>query len=109
MYLCKAEYNIKTDKNKNMRPRKNWITRTIMKCCTIKEKLYKLWKKDRYNNRKTEEYKNFTNILKNIINKAKDLYDKNQIKASMNSPKRIQMVINPKIEKIVKGIIILTI
>ena len=28
------------------------------------------------NNRKREEYKNFTKILKNIINKAKELYDK---------------------------------
>ena len=54
-----------------------------MKSCTTKEKLYKLWKKDPYNNRKREEYKNFTNILKNIINKAKDLYDKKQIEASI--------------------------
>ena len=76
MCLCNAEYTIKTNKNKNMRARKNWITRTIMKSCTTKEKLYKLWKKDPYNNRKREEYKNFTNILKNIINEAKDLYDK---------------------------------
>ena len=56
-----------------------------MKSCTNKEKLYKLWKKDPYNNRKREEYKNFTNILKNIINKAKNLYDKKQIETSMNS------------------------
>ena len=99
MCLCKAEYTIKTNKNKNMRPRKNWITRAIMKSCTTKDKLYKLWKKDPYNNRKREEYKNFTNILKNIINKAKDLYDKKHIEASMNSPKRIWMVINKKIGK----------
>ena len=82
-----------------MRPRKNRITRAIMKSCTTKEKLYKLWKKGPYNNRKREEYKNFTNILKNIINKAKDLYDKKQIEASMNSPKRTWMVINQKIGK----------
>ena len=71
MCLCKAEYKIKINKNKNMRPRKNWITKPIMKFCTTKEKLYKLWKEDPYNNRKEEECKNFTNILKNIINKAK--------------------------------------
>ena len=85
-----------------MRPRKNWITREIMKSCTTKEKLYTLWKEDPYNNRKREEYKNFTNILKNIINKANDLYDKKQIEASRNSPKRIWMVINQKIEKNLK-------
>ena len=28
-----------------------------------------------WNNTKRKEYKNFTNILKNIINKAKELYD----------------------------------
>ena len=74
-----------------------------------KEKLYKLWKKDSYNNRKREEYKNFTNIIKNIINKAKDLYDTKQIEATMNSPKRIWMLINQKIGKIVKDTITLTI
>ena len=41
-----------------------------------KEKLYKIWKKDPNNNRKSEEYKKFTNILKDIVNKAKESYDK---------------------------------
>ena len=99
MCLCKAEYKINTNKNKNMKPRKNWVTRGIMESCTAKEKLNKLWKKDPYNNRKREEYKNFSNILKNIINKTNDLYDKRQKEASINSPKRIWMVINQKIGK----------
>ena len=59
MCLCKAEYKIKANKNKNIRPRKNQITRAIMKSCTAKEKLYKLWKEDPYNNRKRKDYKNF--------------------------------------------------
>ena len=80
-----------------------------MKSCTTKEKLYKLWKNDPDNNRKREEYKNFTNILKNIINKAKELYDKKQIVSSLNSIKSIWNVINQKLEKIVKGMITLTI
>ena len=75
MCICKAEYKIKSNKNKSMRPTKNWITKAIMKSCTTKEKRYKIWNKDPYNNRKREEYKNFTNILKSIINKPKELYD----------------------------------
>ena len=99
MCLRKAEYKIKTNKNKNMRPRKKWINKSIIKSCVTKEKLYKFWKKDPYNNRKREEYKNLTNILKNVINKAKELYDKRQIESSMNSPKKIWNVINQKIGK----------
>ena len=82
-----------------MRPRKKWITKLIIKSCVTKEKLYKLWKKDPYNNRRREEYKNFTNILKNVINKAKELYHKRRIESSMNSPKKIWNVINQKIGK----------
>ena len=36
MCLCKAEYKIKTNKNKNMRPRKKWITKSIIKSCVTK-------------------------------------------------------------------------
>ena len=56
-----------------MKPRKDWVTKAIM----ISSKLYKIWKKDPNNNRKREEYKKFTNILKDIVNKAKESYDKN--------------------------------
>ena len=47
-----------------------------------KEKLYKIWKKDPNNKKKRGEYKKFTNILKDIVNKAKESYDKkaNRIK-----------------------------
>ena len=97
--LSKAEYTKIPNKTNVMKPRKDWVTKAIMISSKTKEKLYKLWKKDPYNNRKREEYKNFTNILKNIINKAKDLYDKIQIEASMNSPKRIWIVIYQEIGK----------
>ena len=56
-----------------MKSRKDWITKAIMKSCSTKEKLCKLWKRDPNNTRKREEYKKFTNILKNIINKAKQI------------------------------------
>ena len=97
IWLCKAKHTKKTNKN-NMKPRKNWINKAIMKSCATKEKLYELWKEDHNNNRIKEEYENFTNILKNIINKAKELYDK-QIESSINSPKSIWNVINQNIGK----------
>ena len=61
--LSKAEYS-KTSKANNARPRKNWITKAIMKSCNTKEKLYKLWKKDPNNTIKREEYKKSNNLLK---------------------------------------------
>ena len=97
--LSKAEYTEKTNKTNNMKPRKDWITMAIMKSCNTKEKLYKIWKKDPNNTRKREEYRKFTNILKNIINKAKELYDKKQIENSMNNSKSIWNLINQKIGK----------
>ena len=69
-----------------------------MKSFTIKEKLYKLWKKDPYNNRKRDKYKNFTNIPKNTIKKQRNCMIK-QIESSMNSPKSIWNVFNQKIGK----------
>ena len=48
-----------------------------------KENLYEMWKKDPNNNRKREEYKKFTNILKDIVNKAKKSYNKKLIELGM--------------------------
>ena len=44
-----------------------------------KEILYKIWKEDSNSNRKREENKKFTNILNDIVNKAKNPYDKKLI------------------------------
>ena len=70
-----------------------------MKSCSTKEKLYKLWKRDPNNTRKREEYMKFTSILKNIINKTKEWYDKEQIEYSMNNSKSIWNLINKEIGK----------
>ena len=86
--LSEAEYTKKNKKTNNMKPRNDWITKAIMKSCSTKEKLYELWKRDPNNTRKREEYKEFTNILKNIINKIKESYDK-PIEYSTNNSKSI--------------------
>ena len=77
-----------------MKPRKDWITKAIMKSYSPKEKLYKLWKRYPNNTRKREEYKKFTNILKNIIYKAKESYDKKQIEYSMNNSYKNSCILN---------------
>ena len=82
-----------------MKPRKNWVTKPTMISSKPKEKLYKIWKKDPNNNRKREEYKKFTNILKDIVNKAKESYDTKLIESSMNNIKSMRNVINKKIGK----------
>ena len=83
-----------------MNPRKDWVTKAIMISSKTKE-IYKIWEKDPNSNRKREEYKKFTKILKDIVNKAKESYDK-LIDSSMNNIKSIWNVINQKIGKIVK-------
>ena len=95
--LSKAEYTKIPNKTNIMKPRKDWVTKAIMISSKTKEKLYKIWKKDPNNNRKREEYKKFTNILKDIVNKAKESYDKKLIESSMNNIKSMWNVINQKI------------
>ena len=97
--LCKAEYTKKPNKTNIMKPREDWVTKPIIISSKTKEKLYIIWKKDPNNNIKREEYKKFTNILKGIINKAKESYDKKLIESSMINIKSMWNVINQKIGK----------
>ena len=41
-----------------MKPRKDWITKAIMKFCSTKEKLYKLWKRNPNNTRNEKNIRN---------------------------------------------------
>ena len=97
--LSKAEYTKIPNKTNIMNPRKDWVTKAIMISSKTNEKLYKIWEKDPNNNRKREEYKKFTNILKDVVNKAKESYDKKLIESSMNNIKSMWNVINQKIGK----------
>ena len=81
-----------------MKSRKDWVTKAIMISSKTKEKLYKIWKKNPNNNRKREEYKKFTNILKDIVNKVNQSYDKKLIESSTNNIKSMWNVINKKLE-----------
>ena len=81
--LGKAEYTKKTHKTNILKPRKDWVTKAIMISSKTKENLYEMWKKDPNINRKREEYKKFTNILKDIVNKAKKSYNKKLIELGM--------------------------
>ena len=87
--LSKAEYSKKDYKKNILYPRKNWITSAIIESCVTKEKLYELWKKDPNNTKKRENYRKFNLILKKIINKAKESFDKEQFQAKMKNPKSL--------------------
>ena len=97
--LSKDEYTKKPNKTNIMNPRKDWVTKAIVISSKTKEKLYKIWKKDPNNNEKRDEYKKFMNILKDIVNKAKESYYKKLIESSMNNIKSMWNVINQKIGK----------
>ena len=51
------------------------------------------------NPEKRENYEKFNSILKRIINKAKESFDKEQIQAMMNNPKSLWNVLNQKLMK----------
>ena len=97
--LSKSEYTKKPNKTNIMKPRKDWVTKAIMISSKTKEKLYKIWKKDPTNDRKRAGYKKFTNILKDILNKAKESYDKKLVESNMNNIKSMWNDINQKIGK----------
>ena len=97
--LSKADYTKNPNKTNIMKTRKDCVTKAIMISSKTKEKLYKIWKKVPNNNRKREEYKKFTNILKDIVNKAEGSYDKKLIESSMNNIKSMWNVMSKNWKK----------
>ena len=69
--VTKSEYTI-SHKNKKRKP---WITMGLMKSCTTKDKLYKTWKNDK-NNSKKSAYKRYCFHLKVLLKKASDMHKK---------------------------------
>ena len=100
--INKAETTKNKNKKGNMIPRKNWITSAIMTSCNKKEKLYKTWQKDPENSIKRSNYQNYAKTLNQIINKAKEDYDKMQIRANQDNPKKLWLLINNKLGKNIK-------
>lgn len=83
--------------NKNSKPRQNWITPAIIISCNKKRKLYNLYKSNPDNNEFKNNYINYQNRLKYIINYAKIRYENYKVKNS--DSKGLWNFINTKLNK----------
>lgn len=86
-------------KNKKDRsvPRKNWITKAIIKSCNKKEALYKEVKAEPNNENLKNKYKNYVKILNKIIKDAKINYEKKIVEQNIDNQRNLWKVINNKI------------
>ena len=80
--------------NNKLKPRKTWITKSIINSCNKKELLYNIWKRNPYNLELKKEYKNYEKILNKVINNAKIMHDNNNIIKNSDDPKKLWNNIN---------------
>lgn len=64
-----------------------------------KRETQEIWKNDPKNTTKKDNYKNYVKILNQIINKAKENYDKKLIESNQNNQKNLWKIINTKLGK----------
>ena len=81
----------------NTLPRKEWITRAVVKSCKHKDKLYKQLKKDPMNESLKSEYKKYVTCLNRVIKGAKIKYDKDLINKNSGNPRQLWKIINSKL------------
>lgn len=86
-------------KNKNNKPRKDWITKGIIVSCEKKEILYKKLKNNPTNTVIKKEYKDYLKVLNKIIKDAKIIYEKKQIERNSNNIRNLWRIINTKVNK----------
>lgn len=94
----KAKYIYHNKKNKKS-PRKDWITKAIIKSCSTKEILYKKLKNNPDCDRLSTQYKNYIKTLDKVIKDAKIKYNKKNIEEKKNDPKKLWAYVNSKIGK----------
>lgn len=88
-------------KRKNQKPRKDWITPSLINLVNTKNKLYKAWKKNQEDVEKKETYMRYEKCLKSVLNAAKLKYEEKQLR-NLDSKKMWQYV-NKKLERILKN------
>ena len=95
----------KTNKKRDreMIPRKNWISSAIIISCKKKEMLYKLWKMKPDCKDLKNEYKNYSKLLDKVIKDAKLKFERNKIEKSSKDPKKLWEIINNKLGKTKKA------
>ena len=82
--IIKCEKKLKWNqvKDKNV-PKKQWITRALLKSCKKRDKLHKQLKKDPMNESLQREYKNYVKCLNKVIKDAKIKYEKDLIEKKL--------------------------
>ena len=94
--IIQCEEKSKRNQVKNV-PRKEWITRTLLKSCKKKDKLHKQLKEDPMNERLQREYKNYVKCLNKVIKDAKIKYEKDLIEKNSGDPRQLWKIINSKL------------
>lgn len=85
--------------NKNVKPRKAWITKGLSISCNKKQDLYNKLRRDPHNINLNNKYKNYCKHLKIILKKAKNNYDKKVIESHKKDSRKLWNYINTKIGK----------
>lgn len=93
--LCIEQSTIKVKKSK-LKFRKTWMTPGIFKSIRHKEFLYNLSKKYKESVEFKNDYKLYNNLLKKVIDKAKELYEIKQAEISCKNTKNMWNYINNK-------------
>ena len=79
------------------KPRKDWITKAIIKSCQTKEILYNKLKRHPENNDLKNQYKNYIKTLDKVIKEAKNNFNKKTIEQNKSDPRKLWTCINEKI------------
>lgn len=93
----------KNKKDKQMIPRKKWITNGILISCRTKESLFLMWRKNPNCELLKTNYKNYTKILSKVIKDAKMKSEKEVINANADNPRKLWNIINTKLGKNVRA------
>ena len=96
--LYNRNFPLKTFKRHRLAPRHPWITKGLMRSCAKKEKLYKIYLKDK-SDRNKDVYKSYRNKLKSLIEKAEKDYYKLAFQAKMGDIKGTWNLLNSIVMK----------
>ena len=91
MNLAKKNFPIKTQQISSKRQKSPWLKKNMVKCLRIKHKLFELYKN------KLIQYgvfRNFSNNIRNIINRSKAIYERNVLNELSGNTRGIWKKIN---------------
>lgn len=95
----KSSKAFKTTKKRSPSP---WISEELIKCCDIRDKLYKKWLNNRTNKTFENQYKQFRNSLNKKLNITKNNYYREKFIENRNDMRATWQIINEIIGKKIK-------